>query len=198
MDRPGAPLLRRRYRDDAQALLSLVRSDAVHRDVYVDAEVYELEMERLWSRTWVYVGHDSQVPQAGDYATADVAGRPVILVRVEDGTVRVLMNRCAHKGAKLVSEASGHAGSFFRCPYHAWAYDLDGAIRAIPLRAGYEGTRLNRLFAPSVTLDDAVRLLTPVIERYSRERGSGERFGDWCDRVVLPANATYHSVGGVA
>jgi phenylpropionate dioxygenase-like ring-hydroxylating dioxygenase large terminal subunit len=100
-------------------------------------------MERLWSRTWVYVGHDSQVPQAGDYATADVAGRPVILVRVEDGTVRVLMNRCAHKGAKLVSEASGHAGSFFRCPYHAWAYDLDGAIRAIPLRAGYEGTRLN-------------------------------------------------------
>jgi sulfite reductase (NADPH) hemoprotein beta-component len=57
---------------------------------------------------------------------------------------------------------------------------------------------LNRLFAPSVTLDDAVRLLTPVIERYARERGAGERFGDWCDRLVLPANATYHSVGGAA
>jgi len=133
---------RGRYRDDAMALSSLVRDDAVHRDVYIDAEVFELEMERLWSRTWVYVGHDSQVPGVGDYATAEVAGRPVILVRVEDGTVRVLMNRCAHKGAKLVTEASGHAGKFFRCPYHAWAYDLDGAIRAIPLKSGYDGTRL--------------------------------------------------------
>ena len=69
---------------------------------------------------------------------------------------------------------------------------------ALYLGASYEGTRLNRLFAPSVTLDDAVRLLTPVIERYARERGAGERFGDWCDRLVLPANATYHSVGGAA
>jgi sulfite reductase (NADPH) hemoprotein beta-component len=69
---------------------------------------------------------------------------------------------------------------------------------ALYLGASYEGTRLNRLFAPSVTLEDAVRLLAPVIERYSRERGSGERFGDWCDRVILPANATYHSVGGAA
>jgi sulfite reductase (NADPH) hemoprotein beta-component len=69
---------------------------------------------------------------------------------------------------------------------------------ALYLGASYEGTRLNRLFAPSVTLDDAVRLLTPVIERYARERESSERFGDWCDRVVLPANATYHSVGGAA
>lgn len=131
-----------RYRDDAQALRGLVRDDAVHRDVYVDAEVFELEMERLWSRTWVYVGHESQVPAVGDYATADVAGRPVMLVRGEDGAVRVMMNRCAHKGAKLVSEACGSTGAFFRCPYHAWAYNLDGTIRAIPLKSGYEGTRL--------------------------------------------------------
>jgi benzoate/toluate 1,2-dioxygenase alpha subunit len=131
---------RGRYRDDAQALAGLVREDAVHRDVYLDEEVYELEMERLWSRAWVYVGHDSQVPQVGDYASADVAGRPVLLLRGEDGQVRVVMNRCAHKGAKLVSEASGNVGRFLRCPYHAWAYSLDGSIRAIPLKGGYEET----------------------------------------------------------
>ena len=130
-----------RYRDDPDALASLVRPDGVHRDVYLDAEVYALEMERLWSRAWIYVGHDSQVPGVGDYATLEVAGRPVLMIRGEDGEVRVLMNRCAHKGAKLVSDASGHAGRFLRCPYHAWAYDLDGAIRAIPLKSGYEGTR---------------------------------------------------------
>jgi len=130
-----------RYRDDPKALAALVRDDAVHRDVYLDQEVFELEMERLWSRTWVYVGHDSQVPKAGDYATADVATRPVVMVRGEDGQVRVLMNRCAHKGAKLVSDACGSVGTFFRCPYHAWAYNLDGTIRAIPLKNGYDGTR---------------------------------------------------------
>ncbi|HYF59249.1 MAG TPA: aromatic ring-hydroxylating dioxygenase subunit alpha [Burkholderiaceae bacterium] len=140
----GAPRARSRYRDDPGALRALVREDAVHRDVYVDAEVYELERERLWSRTWVYVGHDSQVPAPGDYAAVEIAGRPLVMVRGEDGAVRVLENRCAHKGAKLVSEASGHVGRFFRCPYHAWAYDLDGAIRAVPLKQGYEGTGFER------------------------------------------------------
>jgi benzoate/toluate 1,2-dioxygenase alpha subunit len=140
----AAPRERSRYRDDPRALAALVREDAVHRDVYTDPEVFALEMERLWARTWIYVGHDSQVPNIGDYATADVAGRPVILVRAEDGEVRVVMNRCAHKGAKLVSDAHGHVGRFFRCPYHAWAYDLDGGLRAIPLKSGYAGTAFGR------------------------------------------------------
>ncbi len=132
-----------RYRDDPAALRALVRDDQVHRDVYIDQEVFDLEMERLWSNTWVYVGHDSQVPRPGDYVTTQVAAQPVIMVRHGDGAVRVVMNRCAHKGAKVVSDASGHTGSFFRCPYHAWAYDLDGKLRAIPLKSGYEGTRLH-------------------------------------------------------
>ena len=140
MNAPSRPLAR--YRDDPDALRALVRDDAVHRDVYVSEEVFELEMERLWSRTWIYVGHDSQVPRVGDYATSDVAGRPVMMVRGEDGVVRVVMNRCAHKGAKLVSEPAGNVGKFFRCPYHAWAYDLDGKVRAVPLRSGYEQTGL--------------------------------------------------------
>jgi len=66
---------------------------------------------------------------------------------------------------------------------------------ALYLGASYEGTRLNRLFAPSVTLDDAIRVLTPVIQRYALERSGNERFGDWCDRFVLPADATFHAVG---
>ena len=66
---------------------------------------------------------------------------------------------------------------------------------ALYLGASYQGTRLNRLFAPSVTLDDAVGLLTPVLKRYALERQDNERFGDWCDRVILPADATFHSPG---
>ncbi|MEK0445700.1 MAG: hypothetical protein RLZZ399_1021 [Verrucomicrobiota bacterium] len=66
---------------------------------------------------------------------------------------------------------------------------------ALYLGARYNGTRLNRLFSPSITIDDAVKLLTPVIRRYALERGEGEGFGDFCDRVILPADATFHSVG---
>jgi len=68
---------------------------------------------------------------------------------------------------------------------------------ALFLGARYNGTRLNRLFAPSVTLEGAVELLTPVIRRYAVERGVGEGFGDFCDRVILPPDATFHGVGTV-
>ncbi|MEO7933790.1 MAG: NADPH-dependent assimilatory sulfite reductase hemoprotein subunit [Chthoniobacterales bacterium] len=68
---------------------------------------------------------------------------------------------------------------------------------ALYLGASYNGTRLNRLVSPSVTLDDAVALVTPIIKRYALERNAGEGFGDFCDRSVLPADATFHSIGTV-
>ena len=132
-----------KYRDDPAALSRLVEADRVHRDVYTDPEVFQLEQERLWSRSWVYVGHASQVPAAGDYITLDIAAKPLIMVRQSDGSIRVLMNRCAHKGTKVVGDAAGNAGKAFRCPYHAWAYRTDGSLLAIPLKQGYDGTRLS-------------------------------------------------------
>ena len=127
----------KRYRDDARALQALVEADRVHRDLYIDPEVFQLEMERLWSRTWIYVGHDSQVPKPGDFITVDIAAKPVILVRHTDGKVRVLMNRCAHKGTKVVYDTAGNAGKTFRCPYHAWTYRTDGTLLHVPLKEGY-------------------------------------------------------------
>jgi phenylpropionate dioxygenase-like ring-hydroxylating dioxygenase large terminal subunit len=128
------------YRDDADALKKLVRDDRVHRDVYTDAEVFQLEMERLWSRTWIYVGHASQVPNPGDFITLDVAAQPVIVVRHTDNSVRVLLNRCAHKGTKVVYDTAGNAGKTFRCPYHAWTYRTDGTLLQVPLKEGYATT----------------------------------------------------------
>jgi len=125
------------YRDDAGALKRLVKDDRVHRDVYTDAEVFQLEMERLWSRTWIYVGHASQIPHPGDFLTLDVAGQPVIVVRHGDDSVRVLLNRCAHKGTKVVYAPAGNAGKTFRCPYHAWTYRTDGSLLQVPLKEGY-------------------------------------------------------------
>ncbi|MDM0070723.1 aromatic ring-hydroxylating dioxygenase subunit alpha [Variovorax sp. J31P207] len=130
------------YREQPDAIRALVQDDRVHRDLYLSEELFALEQERLFARTWLYAGHASQVPNSGDFWSLELAGRPVMMVRQPDGAVRVFYNRCAHKGSRLVTDESGNTGKFFRCPYHAWTYKLDGAPLAIPLKSGYEGTRL--------------------------------------------------------
>ena len=77
---------------------ALIKPAAVHRDVYVSPEVFALEMKHLFRNVWVWVGHDSQVPNKGDYFTTQIGDQPVIMVRHTDGEVKVLHNRCPHKG----------------------------------------------------------------------------------------------------
>jgi benzoate/toluate 1,2-dioxygenase subunit alpha len=108
--------------------------------VYLDPEVFAAEQQHLWRNAWVYLGHESQVPAAGDFYATEIAAEPLMMVRLADASVKVLKNRCAHKGTKLVSAVQGNVGKFFRCPYHAWTYHLDGRIMAIPLKSGYENT----------------------------------------------------------
>jgi phenylpropionate dioxygenase-like ring-hydroxylating dioxygenase large terminal subunit len=115
----------------------LVRDTAVHRDVYTSPGVFDLEMKRLFRRTWVFVGHASQVPEIGDFFTTTVGTEPVVMVRHTDRSVRVLYNRCPHRGVKIAGETCGNTGRFFRCPYHAWSFRTDGSIAAIPVPDGY-------------------------------------------------------------
>ncbi|WP_426434665.1 aromatic ring-hydroxylating dioxygenase subunit alpha [Bradyrhizobium genosp. P] len=129
-----------RYAGNSAAIRALVREQEVHRDVYVSEEVFQLEMEHMFPNSWVYVGHDSQVPNPGDYFGTTIGTQPILLVRHTDGTVRVLHNRCPHKGTRITSETCGNTGKFFRCPYHAWSFKTDGSLLAIPLKKGYENT----------------------------------------------------------
>ncbi len=129
-----------RYRNNPDAIRALVQPGRVHRDLYIDPELFALEQEHFFANSWNYIGHDSQIPKPGDYITVTVAGQPLIAVRHSDKSVRVVMNRCAHKGSKLVSDGCGNTGKFFRCPYHAWTFKTDGSLLAIPIKNGYEGT----------------------------------------------------------
>ncbi|SDQ97376.1 aromatic ring-hydroxylating dioxygenase subunit alpha [Pseudovibrio sp. Tun.PSC04-5.I4] len=129
-----------KYKDNPQAVRDLIRPAEVHRDVYINPEVFDIEMKHLFASTWVYVGHDSQVPNAGDYFATDVARQPILLVRHTDSDVHVLHNRCPHKGTKIVIDRSGNTGKFFRCPYHAWSFRTNGKLLAIPLKKGYKNT----------------------------------------------------------
>ena len=121
-------------------LQGLVRDLEVHKDLYIDQALFELEAERLFVNTWIYVGHASQIPKSGDYYTTTVGTQPVVMVRQADGSIQVLHNRCPHKGVRVAGEGCGNTGRFFRCPYHAWTFRTDGKLLAVPLKKGYENT----------------------------------------------------------
>ena len=122
---------------DADGLSELVKTDRVHRDFYINPEVFEMEMERIFGRIWLFVGHTSQVPKAGDYITTTIARQPVILSRHSDGQVHVVFNRCTHRGAQVCLEQSGNTQRF-ECPYHAWVFNTDGSFAGAPYPKGYE------------------------------------------------------------
>lgn len=124
----------------AATVSALVRETEAHKDLYIDQELFELEMTHLFANTWVYVGHASEVPESGDYTTTTVGTQPVVMVRQGDGGIKVLHNRCPHKGVKVAGEACGNTGKFFRCPYHAWTFKTDGKLLSVPLKKGYENT----------------------------------------------------------
>ncbi len=162
---------------------ALVEDDRVHRDLYISPELFALEQEHLFANTWNFVGHASQVPNVGDYVMVTIAGRPLLMVRQADGSVSVLHNRCAHKGAQLVSAPSGNVGRVFRCPYHSWTYKLDGSPVAVPLRAGYEGTRL----ASSESGAGMEALRHVAIYRdfvFARLNDVGPSFEDYCGPML--------------
>ena len=120
-----------------------VEPDRVHKRVYTDQQIFDREMERIFERMWVYCGHESQIPNAGDYDAVTIGRQPMVMVRNADRSIHVLHNRCAHRGVQLVGNLKGNTGDAFVCSYHAWSYHLDGKVRAIPLAKGYEGTRMD-------------------------------------------------------
>jgi phenylpropionate dioxygenase-like ring-hydroxylating dioxygenase large terminal subunit len=130
------------YTDNPNAAADLVQRNQVHRDVYINQEVYALEMKHVFANAWIFVGHESQTPEKGDYFATQIGNQPVIQVRHKPDDIHVLYNRCPHKGTKIVIDRQGNTGKFFRCPYHAWSFKTDGCLLAIPLKKGYEGTGL--------------------------------------------------------
>ena len=117
-------------------IANLIEPGRVHRRLYADSDIFELEMARIFDRAWVYVGHESQVKSPGDFVTTQIGRRPMVMTRHSDGRVCVIHNQCAHRGAMVVAEDKGHADQFVCC-YHGWTYGTDGKLVHVPLRNGY-------------------------------------------------------------
>lgn len=155
----------------------LVEEHRVHKAIYTDPAIFEMEMQKIWERSWIYVGHESQVKEPGQYYATTIGRQPVILTRDKRGALNVLLNRCAHKGAQLVGDTCGKLKEF-RCCYHAWRFDLDGKCLSIPLEKGYESVGFSK---------DDPRADVRRVPRMESYRGfvfaslsaEGPELGDW-------------------
>lgn len=116
-----------------------VSKDRVRTPMYSDPALFEAEMEHIFSKTWIWVGHVSEVPDKGSFKTSWVGTQPVIISRDRKGDLHVLVNRCRHRAATICEHAQGKTSSF-QCPYHGWGYALDGSLRGVPYAEGYDET----------------------------------------------------------
>ncbi len=184
---------------------SLIEADRVHGSLYTDEAVFAAELERIWARTWVFVGHVSEVPNANDYVVRTVGREPVIMTRDRDGGIQLLLNRCTHRANQVCDFEHGNATTF-RCPYHGWTFANTGQLLGYPFSSGYEGrerkAELGLAHVPRVdqihgfvfgsfaddgpTLREHLGAVTEVFDRLVRLSPSGE--------VALTAGWLQHKV----
>ena len=131
---------------DLAAVVSDVRQGMIPAHIYGDPEIFALERDRLFARSWVFLAHESEIPDPGDYVVRRVLADSFIVARDESGVVRVMFNMCLHRGMQVCRAEMGNA-SHFRCPYHAWTYRNDGRLVGLPFHAEAYGGR-GRLCPP--------------------------------------------------
>jgi len=115
----------------------------VSREIFVSEEIYAQEQERVFARAWLFIGHESQIPQPGDFAVSSMGEESVILCRDRAGTIHVFLNSCRHRGMKVCRYDLGNTAEFM-CPYHGWSYATDGALVGVPFGRDAYGADLDR------------------------------------------------------
>jgi nitrite reductase/ring-hydroxylating ferredoxin subunit len=112
----------------------------ISREIFVNEAIYQEEQERLFARAWLFVGHDSQIPNPGDFFVSGMGEESVILCRDRAGEIHVFLNSCRHRGMKVCRYDEGNT-PVFTCPYHGWSYGTDGRLVGVPyFREAYHST----------------------------------------------------------
>ena len=119
---------------------------------YIGADAIAREWHSVWRTQWLLAGLVSDVPTAGDFFVFEIATEQILVTRSPQGDIRAFYNVCQHRGNRLVNESRGHAQDF-RCLYHAWTYDLDGALKGVPGLANFPSDPRQSRFLKPVALD---------------------------------------------
>lgn len=185
----------------------LVLDDRVSGRLYYDPAIFEEELEKIWYRDWIYVAHESEIPEPGDYVTRQIGLQPLIVSRDEDRRVHMLLNRCMHRGNTVCQSERGNAHAF-RCAYHGWTYNNRGALVGVPYAAGYDSSfhrdeyalaRVPRMAAYRGLIFGSMSPVGPSLEE---KLGKAARLIDqFCDlspqgEVVLRSGVLRHSYKG--
>jgi carnitine monooxygenase subunit len=112
--------------------------------IYRDADFLQAEKDQVFAASWQIVCHLNDMPNPGDYHTLDFLGEPIVAVRGKDFGVKAFYNVCRHRAARLLDGGSGHCPGRIVCPYHAWNYELDGSLTAVPHRKEFADFPLER------------------------------------------------------
>jgi phenylpropionate dioxygenase-like ring-hydroxylating dioxygenase large terminal subunit len=162
---------------DQSVVFDEVRRGMIPAHIYNDREIYELEKQHIFARAWIFVGHESEIAQPGDYVVRRILEDSFIITRDENGNVCAHFNMCLHRGMQVCRAEMGNA-SHFRCPYHGWSYRNDGRIVGLPFHqdayGGEEGfaRKGQRLLpAPNVAVYNGMIFLSlnaqaPPLEDY--------------------------------
>lgn len=136
--------------DAIKALVDL-EGGTIDPRMFQDQALYDLEMERVFGRSWLLLGHESHIPKAGDYLATYMGDDPVVMVRQKDGSVRAFLNQCRHRGMRICRADAGNARAF-TCSYHGWAYDIAGKLVNVPYeKEAYGQIDKGKLGAKQVT-----------------------------------------------
>jgi phenylpropionate dioxygenase-like ring-hydroxylating dioxygenase large terminal subunit len=118
---------------------TLIKRDRIHASLYTDPDILADEFDKIFHRGWVYVGHVGEIPNLGDFRLKKIGRQPVIMVRDENGEVRLLLNRCRHRGSTVCQVEAGNTKTF-RCAYHGWTYRNNGELAGVTYQEGYGGS----------------------------------------------------------
>jgi phenylpropionate dioxygenase-like ring-hydroxylating dioxygenase large terminal subunit len=111
--------------------------------IFNNKDVHDLELRRIFTRSWVFIAHETEIPNKGDFVSRSIGEDPFICVRDDQGVIRVLLNSCRHRGAQLCRVEMGNTRAF-TCPFHGWSYKTTGELDGVPApRQGYRGLKLS-------------------------------------------------------
>lgn len=128
----------------------LIQPGRVHGSLYCDHDIFKEEVEKIWFTTWVYIGHESEVPEVNDFVTKSIGPMPVLMVRDMNGEIQLLMNRCPHRGNAVCVQDKGNRARF-TCPYHSWTFANTGELVNYAFPEGYKGVDKSELGLGKVT-----------------------------------------------